>query len=68
MKSGRKSAVRLFDDEEMALAGLSMLNKDHKVVKRIGQSIRCESYCPVSAFCRQRAAMLEAQNESSAAA
>ena len=57
MKEGRKSAVRLFDDREMAEAALSMLPKNHSLVKRTGQSIRCESYCAAAPFCRQRAAM-----------
>lgn len=53
MKPGRKSAIKLFDTHEDATAALSQ--SDHYVETRPGASIRCESYCSVSAFCQQRA-------------
>lgn len=59
MKRGRKSALKLFDTEEEATAALSQ--PGHYVETRAGSSIRCESYCAVSAFCRQRALLMEAQ-------
>jgi hypothetical protein len=61
MKRGRKSAVKLFDTHEEALA--SVAQADHYVEARPGASIRCESYCAVSIFCRQRAEALARQVE-----
>ena len=52
MKRGRKSAIRLFDSHEEAIAAAS--HSSQYVETRPGTSIRCDSYCAVSAFCRQR--------------
>lgn len=53
-KPGRKSAVKLFDTREEAEAWASA-QPGHFVEERPGSSVRCESYCAVSAFCRQHA-------------
>jgi hypothetical protein len=57
MKRGRKSAVKLFDTHEEATAAVSQ--SDQYIDTRPGASIRCESYCAVSAFCQQRARAAE---------
>jgi hypothetical protein len=52
MREGRKSAVRLFDNEAEAKefqGGVPSLT----VVFRPGESTRCKSYCPVKNFCAQ---------------
>lgn len=61
MKRGRKSAIRLFDTQEEAMAAVSQ--SDHYVETRPGASIRCESYCAVSAFCQQRALAVQLSTE-----
>jgi hypothetical protein len=57
MRRGRKSALKLFDTHEEAAAAISQ--SDQYIETRPGASIRCESYCAVSAFCRQRALAAE---------
>ena len=64
MKRGRKSAIKLFDSQEEATSAISQ--SGHYVETRTGTSIRCDSYCAVSAFCRQRTQAIQ-QNLSSAA-
>ena len=51
MKEGRKSAVRLFDQERFAHDALWLAGKHHSVVKRPGQAIRCLHYCIASPVC-----------------
>jgi len=51
MKSGRKSAVKIFDDEAEAQEAASVTG--FSVQFRPGQSRRCQSYCVVSKFCEQ---------------
>jgi len=53
MREGRKTAVRLFDQEADALAALDEAGPRHFIEKRPGKSIRCESYCPAASFCEQ---------------
>jgi hypothetical protein len=54
MKSGRKSAVKLYDSHAEALVHLSE-DKDPKlsIVERKGVKTRCEQYCSVKNFCDQ---------------
>ena len=52
MKTGRKSAVRLYDNSHDA-ASHAAREAGASVVKRPGASIRCESYCAVAQFCSQ---------------
>lgn len=52
MRRGRKSAIKLFETDEEARAAVT--RADQYVDVRPGASVRCESYCPVSAFCQQR--------------
>lgn len=51
MKTGRKTAVKLFYDEEEAKKAPSL--NDHYIVKRAGEQIRCEHYCAAKPFCDQ---------------
>lgn len=55
MKSGRKSAVRLFDSEEAAAFFCAEMTekgeKGYSVEYRPGQSRKCLDYCPARAFC-----------------
>ena len=52
MKEGRKSAVRLYDNEGSARSHAAS-DKAFSVTYRPGESIRCEYYCLVSKFCTQ---------------
>lgn len=54
MKTGRKSAVKLFDSRLEADMALDMTTKDrhlHYIEERPGVCMRCESYCNVNKFC-----------------
>lgn len=52
MKKNQKKAIRLYDNP--AHAGIHAGNDASlSVVHRPGASVRCDSYCPVSTFCRQ---------------
>ena len=53
MKKGRKSAVKLFDDETKANDYLEDLDSNHSIQHRPGQYVRCERYCPVRTYCKQ---------------
>jgi hypothetical protein len=52
MKSGRKTAVKLYSNEDEARAHAGF-DKDLTVVLRPGESVRCKSYCRVAKFCTQ---------------
>jgi len=52
MKNGRKSAMRVLDSEIEAQAWMRA-NGGHSIEQRPGGYVRCEDYCPVSAFCKQ---------------
>ena len=62
MKEGRKTAVKLYDNEEEAEIHASE-DKKYSVVKRSGTSRNCERYCPVS-FCCNQYAQLVKRNDS----
>lgn len=49
MKEGRKTAVRLHDDAASAERHAAELGANHSVVKRPGESVRCQNYCSVGA-------------------
>jgi len=53
MKEGRKTAVKLFEDENEAETACKTSGDKHHLVFRPGKSIRCESYCPAAPFCEQ---------------
>jgi hypothetical protein len=60
MKEGRKSAVKLYDNKEDAIAAVEELgaatglNPGHYVEHRPGNYVRCAgNYCLVSAYCKQ---------------
>lgn len=58
MKKGNKKATKLCDDELETKRWLNNNIADshlhlYSTEQRLGQSIRCESYCPVSQFCPQ---------------
>lgn len=52
-KPDGKKAIRLFTNEEEAHEFTSKSKDEVIIVKRPGASIRCESFCPVSRFCKQ---------------
>ena len=55
MKSGRKSAWRLFDTEQLALDFIKSQNMVKgvgcSIVERKGEDVRCQHYCKVNQFC-----------------
>jgi len=51
MKKGRKTAVRLYDNQDAADAHREELGKDAYVQVRPGARTRCEQYCSVAGFC-----------------
>lgn len=51
MKHGRKSAVRVFDNETAAEAMLATQDAKHYIEHRPGEDVRCLDYCPVAKFC-----------------
>lgn len=52
MKVGRKTAVKLYSNENEAKAHVGF-DKALSVVHRPGMSVRCKAYCSVSKFCSQ---------------
>ena len=54
MRPGRKTALKLFDESDNQKA-YEMCHKTPSgyIEHRIGKSVRCEGYCPVSRFCPQ---------------
>lgn len=64
MRRGRTKAIKLYDDPEAARVEACM--PDLYVQERPGASVRCESYCRVSAFCSQFAAMKATAEETQA--
>jgi len=54
MKEGRKSAIKLYDNEEQAREDCSKSGGGHHVEHRRGSAVRCAgNYCLVSMWCRQ---------------
>jgi hypothetical protein len=60
MKTGRKSAVKLFTEAPSAHTFAQDRGKDHSVVFRPGEYKRCDDYCPVSSNCPQWQAHINA--------
>lgn len=52
MKEGRKTAVRVYDDQELASDHAASESKCY-VEHRPGENKRCESYCDAAPFCHQ---------------
>ena len=52
MKEGRKTALRVFEDEQQA-EELAAQDEKYRVEHRPGEQVRCQSYCPVARFCDQ---------------
>ena len=52
MKEGRKSAVRVFDNEKDAKE-LNKTDAKFYIEFRKGESVRCEKYCLVKEWCNQ---------------
>jgi hypothetical protein len=50
MKKGRKTAMRVLNSEKDAESWLQA-NGGDTIVKRPGEDIRCQGYCPVRQFC-----------------
>lgn len=54
IKEGRKSAVKLYDNQSEAERSAAELGKGHSVQHRPGNSIRCSgNYCLVANWCKQ---------------
>ncbi len=53
MREGRKTAVRVFDNQASVDEALELAGPKHWIEFRPGRNIRCESYCPVAPFCEQ---------------
>lgn len=56
MKKGNKKATKLCDSEQNAQGWLDQIlggKNSYSIDYRPGESIRCQSYCPVSQFCPQ---------------
>lgn len=54
MKEGRKSAIKLYEQEADAETAAIAAGKGHRVEHRPGSAIRCEgNYCLVSQWCKQ---------------
>jgi hypothetical protein len=51
MKRGRKSAVKLYDDELTARKACESNGKGFFVEHRHGEDVKCEKYCSACAFC-----------------
>ncbi len=58
-KVGRKTAIKIFENRQEAVEALLDLQRAtdqpeiYSIEEREGEAIRCQSYCPVRAFCRQ---------------
>jgi hypothetical protein len=53
MKEGRKTAVRVYDNSEEAIA-LALTDSKFNVVERKGEPVRCTgNFCGVAAWCSQ---------------
>lgn len=66
-KPGRKSAVKLHDTEDAALAHSAEIPNGY-VEHRPGESTRCADYCAVAEFCAQRRAELTERQQAHAEA
>lgn len=66
MKKGQKRAVRLYDTEESAKRHVEN-DSQLSIVPRPGESVRCESYCLVSSWCKQFARMKASEPKRAAA-
>jgi hypothetical protein len=62
-KEGRKTAVRLLDDQDEADAMAADLGKGHYVETRPGESTKCLSYCLCRGFCNYYQDCVKAQDE-----
>jgi hypothetical protein len=51
IKPGRKTAVRLFDNQAAADTLAGELGKGHSVEYRPGESVKCQSFCLCRQFC-----------------
>jgi hypothetical protein len=51
MKNGRKTAVKLFDNQQDAEAYAGELGNSHYVEHRPAVSRKCEDYCSCCDFC-----------------
>lgn len=53
VRANSKRASRVFDSSDDAARYLQTKDSSYRVVTRPGESIRCQSYCPVSLYCSQ---------------
>jgi hypothetical protein len=66
-KEGRKTAIRLLDDQAAADAMAAELGKGHYVEHRPGESTKCHSYCLCRAYCNYYQACVKAAETKEAA-
>jgi hypothetical protein len=66
-KAGRKKAVRVLYTEESAAEFLKTVDKSHCVEKRVGESVRCKSYCLCREFCNFYQENVKPQDEAAKA-
>jgi hypothetical protein len=59
MQKGQKKAKKLYETEKEAAAAITD-EKKQRIEYRPGEQTRCLFYCPVSAYCTQFRAMMEA--------
>ncbi|MBF0503396.1 MAG: hypothetical protein HQM09_24970, partial [Candidatus Riflebacteria bacterium] len=53
MRAGRKTAVRVYDNQIDADNALAAAGPNHELVCRRGRNLRCEQYCSVRDYCSQ---------------
>ncbi|MBF0502318.1 MAG: hypothetical protein HQM09_19415 [Candidatus Riflebacteria bacterium] len=53
MKEGRKTAVRVFDNDADAYAALEVAGVKYFIEHRPGKDVRCSDYCTAALFCEQ---------------
>lgn len=52
MKFGRKTAIKVFDDKELAESAVKQGGETYHLEVRQGVCVRCDEYCPVNTFCK----------------
>ena len=55
MKEGSLRAKKVFESEQDAQSLVDKSGKGHYIEVRPGENTRCNQFCPVSAFCKQKA-------------
>jgi hypothetical protein len=53
MKDGRVRALKLFEIDERREAEVFAMENKAKIIERLGENVRCDSFCPVATWCDQ---------------